>query len=112
MKAPVLVVGAGPAGLVAALELAQRRVVVRLLEQSTYASSGSRAKGLQPRTLEMLEALGVLDKVLASGGRFPHWKSYRAGGLPKEKSIYEGCGSSGVTPSGHQDHLPGHDGAG
>jgi 2-polyprenyl-6-methoxyphenol hydroxylase-like FAD-dependent oxidoreductase len=99
VQTPVLVVGGGPAGLVAALELARRHVGVRLIEQSAHAPSGSRAKGLQPRTLEMLEALGVLDEVLTSGGRFPRWRSYRAGQLAWEKSIYELLGIG--EPSAH-----------
>jgi 2-polyprenyl-6-methoxyphenol hydroxylase-like FAD-dependent oxidoreductase len=93
VQLPVLVVGGGPAGVVAALELARRGVAVRLIEQAEQASSASRAKGLQPRTLEMLEALGVLSEVLATGDRFPHWRSYRAGRLAWEKSMYELLGT-------------------
>jgi 2-polyprenyl-6-methoxyphenol hydroxylase-like FAD-dependent oxidoreductase len=64
-------------------------VGVRLIEQAAHASSASRAKGLQPRTLEMLEAQGVLGEVLARGGRFPRWRSYRTGRVAWEKSMYE-----------------------
>lgn len=98
MEDPVLVVGAGPAGVVAALALARRSVGVRLIESAPHPSSGSRAKGLQPRTLEMLEAFGVLDEVLASGGRFPRWRSYRAGQLAWEKSIYDLLGIGEPVP--------------
>ena len=82
-----LVVGGGPAGLIAALELARRCVGVRLIERSAYASSGSRAKGLQPRTLELLESLGVLNEVFTFGGRFPRWRSYRAGRRGRSPSM-------------------------
>jgi 2-polyprenyl-6-methoxyphenol hydroxylase-like FAD-dependent oxidoreductase len=101
MQPPVLVIGGGPAGVVAALELARRRVGVRVVERSAHPAPGSRAKGLQPRTLEMLEALGVLDEVLASGAPFPRWRSYRAGRLAWEKSIYEllGIGKPVVDPA-------------
>ena len=85
----VLVVGAGPAGLVTALGLARRDVPVRIVDSAPRPAPGSRAKGLQPRTLEVLEALGVVEEVLAAGGRFPRWRNYRAGRVAWEKSVYE-----------------------
>ncbi|MDI6098727.1 FAD-dependent monooxygenase [Actinoplanes sp. NEAU-A12] len=101
MSLSVLVVGAGPAGLVAALELARRRVDVRLIEQAAAPASGSRAKGIQPRTLEVFESLGVVEEVLTSGGPFPPWRNYRAGRVAWEKSIYEllGIGQPAADPA-------------
>jgi hypothetical protein len=89
VRLPVLVVGGGPAGVVAALELARRSVHVRIVDQAAGPMTGSRAKGLQPRTLELLEAVGVVDEILAAGGRFPPWRSYHGAELAWEKSIYE-----------------------
>lgn len=63
----VLVVGAGPVGLVAAVELARRGVAVRLVDMAGGPSSGSRGKGLQPRSLEVLDDLGVAGRILATG---------------------------------------------
>jgi 2-polyprenyl-6-methoxyphenol hydroxylase-like FAD-dependent oxidoreductase len=97
MKSPVVIVGAGPAGLVAALELVRRGVDVRIIERAASPSSGSRAKGLQPRTLEILESLGLIDEVLAGGGAFPPWRSYRGGRLAWEKSIYDLLGTGPPT---------------
>ncbi|MEU1607193.1 FAD-dependent monooxygenase [Micromonospora matsumotoense] len=99
MSLPVLIVGAGPAGLVAAAELARRGVDVRLVEQSAAPFPGSRAKGIQPRTLEVFESLGVVEEVISSGGPFPRWRSYRAGRLSWEKSIYEMLGMGQPTAS-------------
>ncbi|BAL88091.1 putative FAD-binding monooxygenase [Actinoplanes missouriensis 431] len=93
MSLPVLVVGAGPAGLVAALQLARRRCDVRVVDRSAGPASGSRAKGIQPRTLEVFEELGVVEEIVASGGPFPRWRTYREGRLAWEKSIYDLLGT-------------------
>ncbi|MFK0170599.1 FAD-dependent oxidoreductase [Streptomyces sp. NPDC090306] len=63
----VLIVGAGPTGLTLACELARRGVSFRLIEASPGPQSGSRGKGLQPRTLEVFDNLGIVDRVLAHG---------------------------------------------
>ena len=67
----VLVVGAGPVGTALAIDLARRGRTVRIVEKAEHAFDGSRAKGIQPRTLEVLEDLGVLDEVLARGSEYP-----------------------------------------
>jgi len=63
----VLVVGAGPTGLTLACDLARRRVAVRIVDQAAEFPAGSRGKGLSPRSLEVLDDLGVIDRVLAGG---------------------------------------------
>ena len=63
----VLIVGAGPTGLALACELARLRVPVRIVEASPGPQPGSRGKGVQPRTLEVLDDLGIVDRVLANG---------------------------------------------
>ncbi|MEV6735802.1 FAD-dependent monooxygenase [Streptomyces sp. NPDC051104] len=67
----VLVVGAGPVGLALTLDLARRGVRVRLVDREEGTFPGSRAKGVQPRTLEVFDDLGVLDAALAAGDRYP-----------------------------------------
>jgi 2-polyprenyl-6-methoxyphenol hydroxylase-like FAD-dependent oxidoreductase len=67
----VLVVGAGPTGTALAIDLARRGVGVRIIEREATTFSGSRAKGLQPRSLEVLEDLGVREQVIAAGGDYP-----------------------------------------
>jgi len=64
---PVLIVGAGPTGLTLACELARRNVPVRIIERSPEYPKGSRAKGLQPRSLEVFDDLGIAEKVMAAG---------------------------------------------
>jgi 2-polyprenyl-6-methoxyphenol hydroxylase-like FAD-dependent oxidoreductase len=63
----VLIVGAGPTGLMLACELARRGVSFRLIEAAPGPQPGSRGKGIQPRTLEMFDDLGIVDRVLAHG---------------------------------------------
>ena len=63
----VLIVGAGPTGLTLACDLARRGVPFRLIEAAPGPQPGSRGKGLQPRTLEVFDDLGIVDRVLAHG---------------------------------------------
>jgi 2-polyprenyl-6-methoxyphenol hydroxylase-like FAD-dependent oxidoreductase len=69
--AEVLIVGAGPAGLVLACELARRGVNFRLIEQRHEPLVASRGKGVQPKTLEIFEDLGALDGFHAVSGPYP-----------------------------------------
>jgi 2-polyprenyl-6-methoxyphenol hydroxylase-like FAD-dependent oxidoreductase len=63
----VLIAGAGPTGLTLACELARRNVPFRLVEAAPGPQPGSRGKGVQPRTLEVFDDLGVADRVLTHG---------------------------------------------
>jgi 2-polyprenyl-6-methoxyphenol hydroxylase-like FAD-dependent oxidoreductase len=67
----VLVVGAGPVGSTLAADLLRRGLRVRLVDKAPHAFEGSRAKGVQPRTQEVFEDLGVLDEARAEGGAYP-----------------------------------------
>ena len=63
----MLIVGAGPTGLTLACELARRDVPFRLIEASPGPQPGSRGKGIQPRSLEVFDDLGIVDRVMANG---------------------------------------------
>ncbi|HYG44463.1 MAG TPA: FAD-dependent monooxygenase, partial [Bordetella sp.] len=76
----VLVCGAGTAGLTLAIELARRGVSFRLIEKAATPFPGSRGKGIQPRTQEIFEDLGILDRVVAAGGLYPQNRTYRDDG--------------------------------
>jgi len=72
MDVKVLIAGAGPTGLTLAIELARRDIPVRIIDKAEKFFEGSRGDGLQPRTLEVFEDLGVLDAVMAaSAAEFP-----------------------------------------
>ncbi|MGW1296751.1 FAD-dependent monooxygenase [Streptomyces sp. NPDC002533] len=63
----VLIVGAGPTGLVLACDLARSGAAVRIVDRSPAPPRTSRAKGPNPRSLEVLDDLGVAEEVLAAG---------------------------------------------
>ncbi|KAI6003383.1 FAD binding domain-containing protein [Pisolithus marmoratus] len=57
--APVLVVGAGPTGIIAALMLARNNVPVRIIEKEIEHRRGQRGAAIQPRTFEIFHLLHV-----------------------------------------------------
>lgn len=69
----VLIVGAGPTGLTLAIELIKRGIDIRIIDQAAQPSIYSKALGLQARTLEIFEQMGIVDQFLQQG-----LKIYRA----------------------------------
>ena len=63
----VVVVGAGPTGLMLACELALGGATVRLLEERTDMPNITRAFAVHARTLELLDARGLADQLLGRG---------------------------------------------
>ncbi len=61
---PVLIAGAGPVGLTAAIELTRRGVQCRIVDPLLEPPQYAKAVGVQPRTLEVFESMGVLDDIL------------------------------------------------
>lgn len=85
----VLICGAGAAGLTLAIDLARRGVSFRLIERREAPFNGSRGKGIQPRTLEVFEDLGILDRVAALGGPYPPQREYREDGSSSVSLLVE-----------------------
>lgn len=67
----VLIAGAGPTGSTLAADLLRRGISVRLVDKAYHSFNGSRAKGVQPRTQEIFEDLGLLKEAHAEGGIYP-----------------------------------------
>ncbi|MCP2167344.1 FAD-dependent monooxygenase [Goodfellowiella coeruleoviolacea] len=92
-RVSVLIAGAGPSGLTLAIELARRGVDCRIVDRAAAPFPGSRGKGLQPRTLEVFEDLGVLDAVLAGGAPFPAFRMYSGTTVLWERGLAEMLGT-------------------
>jgi 2-polyprenyl-6-methoxyphenol hydroxylase-like FAD-dependent oxidoreductase len=63
----VLVVGGGPAGLVAGAELARRGVRVRVIDKLAQPTDQSRAIAVHARSLDMFDRMGIVDELLSTG---------------------------------------------
>jgi 2-polyprenyl-6-methoxyphenol hydroxylase-like FAD-dependent oxidoreductase len=81
----VLVVGAGPVGLMAAVELARRGADVMVVERRDSPAPWAKAVGMQPRTLEILDAVGVarsaLDAAVTMRGQIVYVNGEQVGKL-------------------------------
>lgn len=81
----VLVVGAGPVGLALALGLARDGVNCRIVERDPgFRDRGVRGKGITPRTMEVLDDLGVVDEIYARADVNLKMRTYRGSRLVGE----------------------------
>src|SRR6056297_1327511 len=91
IRHPVIVAGAGPVGLAAAIDLAQHGVPVVVLDENDRVSHGSRAICFSKRTLEIADRLGFGEQLVQKGVRwnlgkvfFGDRKVYEFNLLPEE----------------------------
>jgi 2-polyprenyl-6-methoxyphenol hydroxylase-like FAD-dependent oxidoreductase len=68
---PVLIVGAGPTGLVLALWLTKLGVAVRIIDKAAEPGTTSRAVGIAARTLELYRQVGMADALVDRGVQVP-----------------------------------------
>ncbi|MFC7897876.1 FAD-dependent oxidoreductase [Streptomyces sp. NPDC057381] len=94
----VLVVGAGPTGLALGVDLARRGVDALVVERGAGLFPGSRGKGMQPRTMEVFDDLGVLEAVHAAGGTYPVGMIWRDGQRVGEHQMFDPAGTSEDSP--------------
>ena len=68
-RTEVLVVGAGPVGLLSALVLADRGIAVEVVDQAWRPATHGFALALHPRSLELLDNLGMAEELISNGQR-------------------------------------------
>ncbi|MEV0176758.1 FAD-dependent oxidoreductase [Streptomyces sp. NPDC050803] len=89
MNTDVLIVGAGPTGLALGVDLARRGVDAVVVERAEGLFPGSRGKGIQPRTMEVFDDLGVLDAIRAAGGNYPVGMIWQDGKRAGEHRMFD-----------------------
>ena len=70
----VLIIGAGPVGLVAGLRLARAGIETLVLDKAGSVNDDFRASTFHPPTLEMLDELGLTQDLIARGLVSPNWQ--------------------------------------
>jgi 2-polyprenyl-6-methoxyphenol hydroxylase-like FAD-dependent oxidoreductase len=91
----VLIVGAGPTGLVLALFLTHRGIKVRIIDRTAEAGTTSRALAVQARTLEFYRTVGLADAVVKAGHKTSQmnlWVNGRKAAHVDLQAIGEGLG--------------------
>ncbi|TAJ46632.1 MAG: FAD-dependent oxidoreductase [Herbiconiux sp.] len=81
----VIISGGGPTGMMLAAELRLHDVEVLVLERDIEPSRAVRSLGLHPRSIEILDQRGVLDRFLAVGRRYPGAGGSLAGIVPPHR---------------------------
>ena len=93
----VLIAGTGPTGLTLAIDLLRRGISCRLIEAAETPFSGSRGKGIQPRTLEIFDDLGIIEPILAAGGLYPRLRIHLG-------PLFNPRGFSRLLQAAHREH--------
>jgi 2-polyprenyl-6-methoxyphenol hydroxylase-like FAD-dependent oxidoreductase len=104
MNCDVLVVGAGPTGLVLALWLAKSGVRVRIIDKTAASGTTSRALAVQARTLELYRQLDLTEAVISNGHKVPAVNLW-ARGEPVGRLPFETIGSD-LTPYSFLEIFP------
>src|ERR1700736_1651864 len=95
-RSDVLIIGAGPTGLVLALWLAKLGVKVRIIDRTAEPGTTSRALAVQARTLELYRQLDLTQAVVERGHRVPAvnlWVRGEAAARPSFETV-----GAGLTP--------------
>lgn len=75
----VLIVGAGPTGLTMACELLRHGITPRIIDKALAPTDKSKAFGIHPRTLELLENMGIVGTFLSQGNACNAFDMYDCG---------------------------------
>ena len=103
-RCDVLIVGAGPTGLVLALWLTKLGVKVRIIDKTAEPGTTSRALAVQARTLELYRQLDLADAVVSRGHKVPAVNLW-VKGEPKARLPFETIGAD-LTPYAFLEIFP------
>ncbi|KAL4811983.1 FAD binding domain-containing protein [Aspergillus spinulosporus] len=92
----VVIVGAGPSGLMLAVNLTRFGIPIVLLDDRPDKTSTGKADGIQPKTIETLKQLRLADKLLRDGARV------------YDISFWDSTESHPLRRKGRQIHYPDH----
>ncbi|CAI7596394.1 unnamed protein product [Penicillium glandicola] len=95
----VVVVGAGPSGLMLACNLVRLGIAVVILDDRPDKTSTGKADGMQPKTIETFRQLGLADRLLKNGARV------------YDISFWESTADESLKRTGRKIHYPEHVGA-
>jgi 2-polyprenyl-6-methoxyphenol hydroxylase-like FAD-dependent oxidoreductase len=76
---PVLIIGAGPTGMTAAIELRRAGIDVRVIDKSTHLARWSQALVVQARTLEQFQRYGIAQEAVSRGRKLIGAKAFSDG---------------------------------
>ncbi|KAL4242654.1 hypothetical protein ABKN59_011650 [Abortiporus biennis] len=94
----VLVVGSGPAGLVLALSLAQNGIPLRIIEKRSEFHQSQRGAGVQPRSIELYNFLGLYDEIKAGSIPLLPVRNYKLPGGTEVESVVTLAASIDLAP--------------
>jgi 2-polyprenyl-6-methoxyphenol hydroxylase-like FAD-dependent oxidoreductase len=86
----VLIVGTGSTGLTVACEMARRGVDFGIVEKATDYAAGSCGRAVQPRSLESLDDLGGINRILVHGLFHPPVRSDDGATVLGDHDMHEG----------------------
>ncbi|MFC9236690.1 FAD-dependent monooxygenase [Streptomyces decoyicus] len=102
----VLIAGAGPTGLALGIDLARRGVRALVVERQDRLSPGGRGTGVQPRTQEVYDDLGMLDTVRAAGGLYPKTARWENGRIAETTEMIERVDPTPAVPYSNALMVP------
>jgi len=98
IETSVVIVGGGPTGLALACDLGRRNVPFRIIDKAPEYFVGSKGKGLQPRSLEVMDDFGIVDQVVANGKFHIPMRVYEGSTVLGEKDMHAGRYPTPTTP--------------
>jgi 2-polyprenyl-6-methoxyphenol hydroxylase-like FAD-dependent oxidoreductase len=102
----VLIVGAGMTGLTLACDLLRRGINFRIIEKLPEYFPGSRGKGLSPRSLEVMDDLGVLESLIPLGYFRPIFRQYDGSKVLQDVDVNAGHEPTSNTPYASTFWIP------